>query len=88
MELAQSKVVDQIEKYQKLNEKTTAERESLLAQITEAGSSKTEMQNHVTQLENYAKEVTRNSCQVKIDAATLGSVQQIPPNHFNQIYCL
>ena len=59
MELAQSKVVDQIEKYQKLNEKTTAERESLLAQITEAGSSKTEMQNHVTQLENDAKEVNK-----------------------------
>ena len=61
VELAQSKVVEQIEKYQRLNEKTTSERESLLAQITEATGNKAELQTHVTQLENDAKEVINSS---------------------------
>ena len=58
VEIAQSKVVEQIEKYQKLNEKTALEREALLVQVTEANQIKDELQAHVTQLENEAKEVS------------------------------
>lgn len=57
IEIAQSKVVEQIEKYQRLNEKTTIERESLLRQITDGNEIKNELQNHISTLEVDGKEV-------------------------------
>jgi cell division septum initiation protein DivIVA len=55
--MAQDKVVEQIEKYQKLNEKTAAEREALLAQLAELNEAKAEYQTHISTLETQAKEV-------------------------------
>lgn len=69
LEDSQTRICDQIEKYQLLNEKTSAEREQLGQQLHESTQVRGELQIHVTQLEQQYKELATKYKEMKKSAA-------------------
>jgi len=69
LEDTQNRIVEQIEKYQLLNEKTSAERESLSQQLAESTQIRGELQIHVNQLEQQYKELAAKYKEMKKSAS-------------------